>query len=108
MATKRLISEYGLENHGLTNVGQVHWNYNTPMLYEEAIRNGEGMLGHLGPLVVRTGLHTGRAAKDKFIVAESGSQNKVWWGKVNTPFQTAKFDMMFRRLEAYLQGLSHG
>ncbi len=106
MATKRLISEYGLENHGLTNLSQAHWNYNTPMLYEEAIRNGEGMLGHLGPLVVRTGLHTGRAAKDKFIVEESGSQDKVWWGKVNKPFQAAKFDIMFRRLEAYLQGRS--
>ncbi len=104
MTTKRLISDYGLENHGLTNIGKVHWNHNTPLLYEEAIRNGEGMLGHLGPLVVRTGLHTGRAAKDKFIVEESGSRDKVWWGKVNKPFQAAKFDMMFRRLEAYLQG----
>ncbi|MFH1687265.1 MAG: phosphoenolpyruvate carboxykinase [bacterium] len=104
MATKRLVSEYGLENHGLTNIGKVHWNHNTPMLYEEAIRNGEGMLGHLGPLVVRTGLHTGRAAKDKFIVEEPGSQDKVWWGKVNKPFPAARFDMMFRRLQAYLQG----
>lgn len=106
MATKRLISEYGLENHGLTNLGQTHWNYNTPMLYEEVIRNGEGMLGHLGPLVVRSGLHTGRAAKDKFIVEEPGSKNQVWWGKVNKPFPAEKFEQMFRRLEAYLQGRS--
>lgn len=104
MGTKRLKSEYGLDHHGLTNIGDVRWNYNTPMLYEEAIRSGEGMLGHQGPLVVRTGLHTGRAAKDKFIVEEPGSQDKVWWGKVNKPFPAAKFDIMFRRLEAYLQG----
>ncbi|RKX23292.1 MAG: phosphoenolpyruvate carboxykinase (ATP) [Candidatus Zixiibacteriota bacterium] len=104
MPVKRLISKYGLENHGLTNVGKVHWNHNTPMLYEDIIRNGEGHLMHLGPIAVRTGLHTGRAAKEKFIVEESGSQDQVWWGKVNKPFPQDKFDMMFRRLEAYLQG----
>ncbi len=104
MSVKRLISNYGLENHGITNAGTVHWNYNTPTLYEEIIRNGEGMMAHLGPIVVRTGLHTGRAAKDKFIVKEPDSQDNVWWGKVNKPFTQEKFDMMFRRLQAYLQG----
>ena len=34
MSVKRLVSKYGLENHGITNPGEVHWNYNTPMLYE--------------------------------------------------------------------------
>ena len=65
MVMKRLISSYGIENHGIVNVRKVHWNHNTPMLYEETIRNGEGYMAHLGPLVVRTGIHTGRAAKDK-------------------------------------------
>ena len=104
MATERLYSEFGIENHGLTNVGRVHWNYNTPMLYEEIIRNNEGHLAHLGPIVVRTGLHTGRAAKDKFIVREPESQDKVWWGKVNKSYTIENFEMMFRRLQAYLQG----
>ena len=46
---------------GLDNLGRVYWNLPTPALYEEAIRRYEGMLGHLGPLVVRTGQHTGTA-----------------------------------------------
>jgi phosphoenolpyruvate carboxykinase (ATP) len=104
MTTERLYSKFGIENHGLTNVGRVHWNYNTPMLYEEIIRNNEGHIAHLGPIVVRTGLHTGRAAKDKFIVREPESQDKVWWGKVNKSFTIENFEMMFRRLQAYLQG----
>ena len=29
-------------------------------LYEQAIHHHEGMISHLGPLVVRTGHHTGR------------------------------------------------
>jgi phosphoenolpyruvate carboxykinase (ATP) len=104
MSVKRIISNYGLENHGLTNLGKVHWNHNTPMLYEEIIKNGEGCLVHLGPIAVRTGLHTGRAAKDKFIVEEPQTREQVWWGKVNKPFAPEKFDLLFRRLQAYLQG----
>ncbi len=104
MPVKRLISSYGLENHGITNVRKVHWNHNTPMLYEDIIRNNEGYVAHHGPVVVRTGLHTGRAAKDKFIVHEEGYDDKIWWGKVNRAFDEAKFEVMFRRVKAYLQG----
>jgi len=104
MGVKRLFSKFGLENHGITNVRNVHWNHNTPTLYEHIIRNGEGCLAHLGAVVVRTGLHTGRAAKDKFIVEEPDTKDRVWWGKVNKPFSEEHFDMMFRRLQAYLQG----
>jgi phosphoenolpyruvate carboxykinase (ATP) len=37
-------------------------------LYEDAIRGGEGIIAAEGPLVVRTGRHTGRSPQDKFIV----------------------------------------
>ncbi len=104
MVAQRLFSQYGLENHGLTNIRKVHWNHNTPMLYEEIIRNGEGSVAHLGAIVVRTGLHTGRAAKDKFIVEEPETRNKIWWGPVNKPFAADRFELLFRRLQAYLQG----
>ena len=101
---KRLFSKYGLENHGLQNIRRVHWNHNTPMLYEETVRKGEGIVAHLGPIAVRTGLHTGRAAKDKFIVEEDENKDNIWWGKVNKPFTVDQFEMLFRRLQAYLQG----
>ncbi len=97
-------STYGLEQHGIANVGSVYWNLSTARLYEEAIRRREGRLAHLGPLVVRTGQHTGRAPNDKFIVKEPTSADKVWWGKVNRPLEAAKFDALHRRLLAYLQG----
>ncbi len=97
-------STYGLENHELTNVGDVYWNLHTPELYEHVVRNGEGQVAHLGPIVTRTGLHTGRAAKDKFIVEESENKDLVWWGPVNKSIGVDKWDQMFRRLQAYLQG----
>ena len=40
---------------------------------------GEGMLAKDGPLVVATGKHTGRSAKDKFIVRDAETENTIWW-----------------------------
>ncbi|RJP77514.1 MAG: phosphoenolpyruvate carboxykinase (ATP) [Candidatus Zixiibacteriota bacterium] len=97
-------SHYGLDQHGLTNLGNVHWNHNTPRLYEAIIRRREGIVAHMGPIVVRTGSHTGRAAKDKFIVEEKSSRELVWWGAVNKPFPQNQFSSLFHRLQAYLQG----
>jgi phosphoenolpyruvate carboxykinase (ATP) len=89
---------------GLENLGRVYWNLPTPALYEEAIRRYEGMLSHLGPLVVRTGQHTGRLPKDKFLVREASSESKIGWSKVNRPMEAANFEALKRRLCAYLQG----
>ena len=95
---------FGLENHGIQNVNHVYWNLHTPMLYEEAIRRREGRLVHLGPLVVRTGHHTGRSPNDKFIVREPTSEDQIWWGKVNRPMDPENFERLRLRLLAYLQG----
>ena len=43
------------------------------------------MLAEGGPLVVDTGKHTGRSPKDKFVVREPGSEDRIWWGDVNQP-----------------------
>src|SRR5688572_16921352 len=97
-------SRYGLESHGITNAHAEHWNLSTPALYEEAVRRHEGLIAHLGPLVVRTGQHTGRAPNDKFVVREPSSEAKIAWGTVNRPFSPERFDVLNRRLLAYLQG----
>ena len=96
-------SSYGLENHGLYNLDNIYWNLPTPALYEEAIRRREGVLSHMGPLVVRTGHHTGRSANDKFIVREPSAEPHVWWGEVNRPFNSETFDRIHARLISYLQ-----
>lgn len=96
-------SSYGLDRQGLVDLGQVYWNLNTAALYEQAVRNREGLIAHLGPLVVRTGSHTGRSPNDKFIVRDDETENTIWWGKVNRPFDPVEFDRLFSRLQAYLQ-----
>lgn len=93
----------GLETHGLTNLKSVYYNLHTPALYEEALKRNEGVMGHLGPLVVRTGQFTGRSPKDKFVVDEPEVHDYVWWGKVNRPFDPDQFDELHRRMASYLQ-----
>lgn len=90
--------------YGLTNVEEVYWNLSTPALYGEAVRNREGLIAHLGPFVVRTGHHTGRSPMDRFVVREASSESQVWWGKENRPFEKDKFEALYFRILAYLQG----
>lgn len=96
-------TKHTLDNHGLYNLNNVYWNLHTPALYEQALRAREGMIAHMGPLVVRTGHHTGRSANDKFVVQESASQEHIWWGDVNRPISEALFDQVHQRMASYLQ-----
>ncbi len=93
-----------LQQLGITNVDRVYHNLPTPALVERAIRNHEGHLAHLGPLVTRTGQYTGRSANDKFVVEEPGSRDKIWWGKHNRGMDQTGFERLRARLLAYLQG----
>ena len=76
-------------------------NLATAELVEDAIRSGEGQLAAEGPLVVRTGHHTGRSPMDKFIVDEPSSTGKIWWGEVNHPISEEHYDRLRSRLVAY-------
>ena len=84
-------SSFALSDQGIETSANIKWNLLTAPLVEEAIRNGEGQLAKDGPLVVQTGKHTGRSAKDKFIVRDAETENSVWWGDVNRPMDPAHF-----------------
>ena len=79
----------------------VRANLATAELYEDAIRRGEGLVAADGPLVVRTGKHTGRSPQDKFIVREPASDAKIWWGTVNRPMSEAHYERLRARLIDY-------
>ena len=93
-----------LQAQGLRNIREVFYNYGTPALYEQVVRRREGLLAHMGPIVVRTGYHTGRSPNDKFIVKEPASEKNVWWGKVNKSIDEEKFNRLFAKMMAYIQG----
>ena len=82
--------------------GTVVANLPVAELYEHAIRAAEGTIAAEGPLVVRTGQHTGRSPKDKFVVREPWSQDKVWWGEVNHEISEEHYDRLRARLVEYV------
>jgi phosphoenolpyruvate carboxykinase (ATP) len=91
-----------LDRHGLHHTGSAYWNLSAAALYEEAVRRGEGTVAAGGPLVVITKPHTGRSPNDKFVVRESESEQKVWWGNVNQPFEPAGFERLQDEVLRYL------
>jgi len=92
-----------LDKLGIRNIGTLYRNLSVPILYEHAIRRGEGELGVGGSFVARTGIHTGRSPKDKYIVEEPSTKSDVWWGDTNRPADAALFDSMHKRIITYFQ-----
>ncbi|HZU14245.1 MAG TPA: phosphoenolpyruvate carboxykinase (ATP) [Chloroflexota bacterium] len=100
----QLRTPHGLERHGIENPGRVYWNLPVPTLYEHAVRRGEGLIAQDGPINFETGQHTGRSPRDKYVVRDPQSENDIWWGSVNQPFDPDRFDRLYRRVRQYLQG----
>ncbi len=101
---KALKSDYGLDNHGISNLRMSYWNLPTEALYEEIAFRGEGRITRLGPVVAFTGKHTARSASDKYIVKEPSTEDHIWWGQHNKPFSPDKFDGLYNRLLGFMQG----
>ncbi|GAO56740.1 ATP-dependent phosphoenolpyruvate carboxykinase [Novosphingobium sp. MD-1] len=80
-----------LSQQGFPEPAELFANLGTAPLVEHAVRNGEGLLAAEGPFVVATGKHTGRSAKDKFIVKDAETENTVWWGKTNVAMTPEHF-----------------
>ena len=82
-----------LDREGI-RTDRVKWNLSTAALYEEAVKKQEGFIAAEGPLVCRTGQHTGRSPNDKFVVREPSSESHIAWGKVNKPIEQAQWDAL--------------
>jgi len=98
-----LKSRFGLENRGLIHIGQVCWNLPESALYEESIFRKGGFVGQGGPLVVNTGKWSARAAQDKYVVREHSTEDNIWWGEYNRPYDPEKFNALYGRVQAFLQ-----
>lgn len=93
-----------LSQQGFDTDAVLHCNLGTAPLVEAALANGEGILAKDGPLVVKTGAHTGRSAKDKFIVRDSETEDSIWWGKTNVAMTPAHFAALKEDFVAALGG----
>ena len=97
-------SSYGLDKMGFTDIKAAHWNHRPASLVEIALERGEGKLAADGPLVVKTGAHTGRSAQDKFIVRDASSEDQVWWDS-NKSMTTEQFDALHADMLAHAKGM---
>ena len=93
--------ELNLESLGLKNINQVHRNLSVESLIEETVKNGEGIIGPRGATIVDTGKFTGRSPKDKYIVDEPSSSDKIWWGSVNKKIDEKIFDELYQSVIDY-------
>ncbi|WP_138511403.1 phosphoenolpyruvate carboxykinase [Maricaulis alexandrii] len=96
------VRDGGLEGLGI-KAGQVNLNWNEARLYEEAVRRGEGEVAEGGPLVVKTGAHTGRSAKDKFTVRDAETEDQVWWDS-NAAITPENFEALWQDFQAHMEG----
>ncbi|WP_426062734.1 phosphoenolpyruvate carboxykinase (ATP) [Flavobacterium sp. DSP2-3-1] len=90
------LKELGIEN------AKIHYQLSPEELHDITIKSGQGIESSTGALAVNTGEYTGRSPQDRYIVKDSISENKVWWGKVNIPFEPAAFEALYNKVTSYL------
>lgn len=93
-----------LENLGIINTASIHHNLTVPELVEKALARKEGILADNGALCVYTGKYTGRSPEDKFIADDPTIHDLIDWNKQNVAISPEKFDAIYKRVTAYLQG----
>jgi len=91
-----------LGEHDIAFSGRLHRNTTTSVLYEHAVLRGEARIAEGGPFVVDTGFHTGRSPKDKFAVREPESEERIWWGPVNSELSLEHYEGLRGRVTEYL------
>jgi phosphoenolpyruvate carboxykinase (ATP) len=92
-----------LESYGIKNA-KVRYQLSSDELHTETIENEQGKESNTGALAVDTGEFTGRSPKDRFIVKDEITKDRVWWGNINIPFETENFDKLYNRVTDYLSG----
>ncbi|WP_176085113.1 phosphoenolpyruvate carboxykinase [Martelella sp. HB161492] len=104
------MEEFGLYNQGfpaaslgLKNLGGVYYNLLPSQLCEESLRRGEAVLTADGALRALTGQHTGRSAKDKFVVCDQTTEPEIWWDN-NKKMSPEHFALLKQDMLAHAEG----
>ena len=103
LAKKRITKTIALEKYGIENA-EINYQLSPKELHEITIEKGQGVEASTGALAVNTGEFTGRSPKDRFIVKDDITKDKLWWGDINIPFDPEKFDSLYEKVTNYLSG----
>ncbi|WP_299800492.1 phosphoenolpyruvate carboxykinase (ATP) [uncultured Maribacter sp.] len=90
-----------LKNYGITHAN-FHYQKTPEELQKATLEMDMGVETSNGTLAVNTGEFTGRSPKDRFIVKDDITKDKVWWGDINIPFEKEKFDALYTKVISYL------
>ncbi|WP_289061277.1 phosphoenolpyruvate carboxykinase (ATP) [uncultured Zobellia sp.] len=90
-----------LKSYGITH-DNLHYQLSPSELEAITLERKMGKKASSGALAVNTGEFTGRSPKDRFIVKDAITEEKVWWGDINIPFEPSKFDALYDKVIAYL------
>ena len=90
-----------LDKYGIKNA-KVRYQLTPNELQAQAIKNGHGVETANGTLAVNTGEFTGRSPKDRFIVKDDITKDRIWWGDINIPFDSDKFQNLYNKVVSYL------
>ncbi len=83
----------GAGDFGFQGLAELRWNWNEAQLMEAAAADSEGLLTSAGALAVSTGQHTGRSAKDKFVVRDAATDPVIWWDN-NKPLSPEHYERL--------------
>jgi len=93
---KEAIEALGIKN------ATIHWNLSPDELADISIEQGLAKKASSGAINVSTGEFTGRSPNDRFIVFDNITEDTIWWGDINLPFETHKFDLLYDHMMEYL------
>ena len=80
----------------------VHFNLSSDELQKHSLDKKQAKLTAQGAITINTGKFTGRSPLDRFIVKDSITEESVWWGDINIPFNEDKFDILHNKITNYL------
>jgi len=101
LTTMNETSTKSLDTIGIKS-NQIHYQLSPSDLIEQTLNRKEGVLSNSGALVIQTGEYTGRSPKDKFIVKDGLTSDKVNWNEFNIPIEEKYFDSMYEKMTQYL------
>ncbi|WP_179353036.1 phosphoenolpyruvate carboxykinase (ATP) [Winogradskyella vidalii] len=97
----QLTKTISLDQYGIKNA-TINYQLSSEALHAETISKDQGVTSSSGALAVNTGEFTGRSPMDRFIVKDDITKDKIWWGDINIPFESDKFQKLYDKVVEYL------
>ena len=98
---RQVTKTISLKALGITSKS-VHYQCSPDQLHAKTIALKQGVEASSGALAINTGEFTGRSPKDRFIVKDAITKDKVWWGDINIPFSPCAFDKLYSKVITYI------